>query len=200
MRKKAFFPSLVALVIANIIPLIGVAFFGWEFFTLILLYWFESAVIGFYNILKMNKAARGHTGQKLFIAFFILHYGMFMFVHLIFVMALFWSSIGSLYNGIISGIIGTIFFIISHSISYEKNYIGREEYLNKTVRGLFFAPYSRIVVMQLTILIGGVLMYFAWGISTGGLVVFVVVKMIVDALSHIKEHIGMKIGRLSKAS
>ena len=47
---------LVALVAANMVPLWGVLFFNWDAFYIVLLYWAENLVIGFYNILKMVLA------------------------------------------------------------------------------------------------------------------------------------------------
>ncbi len=47
---------LIALIAANTIPLFGVFIFGWDVFDILLIYWLESGVIGFYNILKMIKA------------------------------------------------------------------------------------------------------------------------------------------------
>jgi len=49
--------SLIALLIANIIPLFGVLFLEWDAFSIVLLYWAENLVIGFYNVLKIAFAA-----------------------------------------------------------------------------------------------------------------------------------------------
>ena len=38
------------------VPLWGVLFFNWDAFYIVLLYWAENLVIGFYNILKMVLA------------------------------------------------------------------------------------------------------------------------------------------------
>jgi uncharacterized protein YjfI (DUF2170 family) len=90
---------LTALVAANAIPLFGVIFLGWDAFLIVLLYWAENLVVGFYNILKMALAAappqRGmpraaaHLGKLFLIPFFIIHYGGFTAVHGMFVLAMF---------------------------------------------------------------------------------------------------------------
>lgn len=50
-------PSIYALVIANLFPLLGVIFFSWSLFSIILIYWLETMVIGFYNVLRIAKAS-----------------------------------------------------------------------------------------------------------------------------------------------
>lgn len=80
----------------NLIPLFGVLFFGWSLFSIVLLYWFENGVIGFFNVLKIGWARKPVSGESRFtingrpansfgkaflIPFFIFHYGLFWTVH-----------------------------------------------------------------------------------------------------------------------
>ena len=62
-------PAVTSLVLANLIPLAGTLFFGWSSGVIMVLYWFETAVIGFYSILKLPLAqgwyAQGHTPRPL---------------------------------------------------------------------------------------------------------------------------------------
>jgi len=44
---------LIALLGANAIPLLGVLFFEWDAFGIVLLYWSENVAVGFYNVLKI---------------------------------------------------------------------------------------------------------------------------------------------------
>jgi hypothetical protein len=92
----------VALVAANVIPLVGVLFFGWNVWNVLVVYWLENGIVGVFNVLKMSRAAgpAGDDGATLngrpligdesraLIPFFILHYGLFWFVHGVFVLAL----------------------------------------------------------------------------------------------------------------
>jgi hypothetical protein len=107
--------AVVALLIANAIPLVGVLFFGWNVWTILIVYWLENGVVGVFNILKMLKAEGqpdgaaatmtmngrpigGNTSaaKASLIPFFILHYGMFWAVHGIFVLTLpVFAGIGS---------------------------------------------------------------------------------------------------------
>lgn len=45
--------SVIPLVAANMLPLLGVLIFGWSTFEIVLLYWFENVVLGVINVLKM---------------------------------------------------------------------------------------------------------------------------------------------------
>ena len=84
---------LVALLVANALPVVGVLCFGWDAFAIVLLYWSENVVVGFYNVLKMaflkvpHPAA--HLGKLFMIPFFTVHYGGFTAVHGVFVLAFF---------------------------------------------------------------------------------------------------------------
>jgi hypothetical protein len=49
---------------------------------------------------------------------------------------------------------------ISHGISYRLNYIGRGEYLRTSVVRQMAAPYGRLVVLHITIILGGMAIAF----------------------------------------
>jgi hypothetical protein len=42
-----------ALIAANVLPLLGVLFFGWDTFEIVALYWVENVIIGVINVFKM---------------------------------------------------------------------------------------------------------------------------------------------------
>ncbi|NQT02211.1 MAG: hypothetical protein HQ580_09320 [Planctomycetes bacterium] len=75
----------IALLAANAIPLFGVLFLDWDAFFIVLLYWSENLVIGFYTILKIVFSAVSHPavhlGKLILIPFFIIHYGGFTAGH-----------------------------------------------------------------------------------------------------------------------
>ena len=74
-----------SLLIANAMPVWGVLFVGWDAFYIVLLYWTENIVVGFYNVLKIVFAGvsqpAAHLGKLFLIPFFIVHYGGFTAVH-----------------------------------------------------------------------------------------------------------------------
>ncbi|MEW6295256.1 MAG: DUF6498-containing protein [Candidatus Diapherotrites archaeon] len=64
-KDISFYPSAIVLIIFNLIPLFGVLFYGWNTTEILLLYWSESAIIGFYTILKMLLAKGAINLQNL---------------------------------------------------------------------------------------------------------------------------------------
>lgn len=87
--------SSAALVIANLIPLAGALFWHWELFEIVFLYWFESAIIGFFTVLKVawielapEKTGKALSRKRVFIfllqaLIFFLPLAAFMTIHLI---------------------------------------------------------------------------------------------------------------------
>ena len=193
---ETFRTSVVWLVAVNMVPLAGVFLLGWEVSAILFLYWAENVVIGLFNLLKM-KAARGSavksryrvnnrpakdTGRIGLMFFFLVHYGMFTLCHGVFVMLLFGIPAGSI------GWIGLslLLLFVSHGVSYFHNFIGRGEYLKVSYQDLFMQPYARIVVMHLTIILGGVFVK-SLGAPPGALLVMVVLKTGIDIVSHLLE-------------
>jgi hypothetical protein len=84
---------LISLLVANALPIVGVLCFGWDAFAIVLLYWTENIVIGFYNVLKMAfikvEHPAEHLGKLFMIPFFTVHYGGFTAVHGVFVLSFF---------------------------------------------------------------------------------------------------------------
>ena len=99
--------SLAALIAFNLVPLVGVLFWGWSLMLILVLYWLESGIVGVINVFKI-ALARGTAppGTQIRIAgsnmvgrnvpqvagclvpFFIVHYGIFWVVHGVFVFTL----------------------------------------------------------------------------------------------------------------
>ena len=46
-------PSVLVLLLANLVPLAGVVFFGWSVFPVMLLFWLENVVVGVFHVLKL---------------------------------------------------------------------------------------------------------------------------------------------------
>ena len=55
-RSTASTRSAVLLVAANLIPLVGVLFFGWSLWTILVLYWVENGIVGFWNVPRIMLA------------------------------------------------------------------------------------------------------------------------------------------------
>jgi hypothetical protein len=55
-RRTSTSRSAILLVVANLIPLFGVLFLGWSLWTILVLYWVENGIVGFWNIPKLLLA------------------------------------------------------------------------------------------------------------------------------------------------
>jgi len=208
--------SILALLAANGVPLFGVMFLGWDAFYIVLLYWTENIVIGFYNVLKMVFAAAphpiAHLGKLFLIPFFIVHYGGFTAVHGFFVLALFHKDIQGppmgqmdwpcflvfvqmlfnviryMYSVIPPQVrLAVLALFISHGVSFVQNYLLKGEYTTAKPDKLMGNPYGRVVVMHIAILAGGFLT-MAVGSPVLLLVVLVGLKTILDLGLHNRSH------------
>ena len=203
MRSLLSLP-LLFLIGANLLPLAGVFFWGWDAFVLLILYWLETAIIGFWTALRivinpstidvngrpMNQMGLGgRIGLALFIA---VHAGIFMAVHLVFLWGLFsgdWSGrIHGIGDFVRELIIGTDLWIPLVLLFVVRGWL----VLSPPVRCRWVWPggrggviaggdnfivdlYLRIFVMQATIIIGAWFALMA-GSSTAALALLVVLK------------------------
>lgn len=205
--------TLAFLVAVNLIPIAGVLWLEWDLASIIILYWLENLVIGFYTILKMLHLQG--LGALLPAAFFCLHYGAFCGVHGIFVLTLTggeglgdqlfpsgddsWPAhlvfiqmlvravqyiLDTAAPGVVLAWLG---LFLSHGLSLLLNYFQGGEYRNSEIKTLMSAPYKRIAVLHVAIIAGG------WGIQMLGsplalLIALVVLKIAMDITLHRRAH------------
>jgi len=195
-------PSVIALILANLVPVFGVLFLHWEVFPLMFLFWSENLIIGAFNVLKMLTANPSSPiswiGKAFVIPFFCFHYGMFTFVHGMLVVGMFGG-------GHLKGMHGLFNFApfwqvmqendlgwavlglaVSRGVSFFANYIGKGEYQRASLNQLMGQPYGRIMVMHIALLIGGFMM-MALHSPVAGLILLVVLKTVFDLNSHVGE-------------
>ncbi|MDH3591518.1 MAG: DUF6498-containing protein [Planctomycetota bacterium] len=188
--------AVVALVAANLFPVLAVLFWGWSVFEILGLYWAETAVIGVFNIAKMLRI--GGAKAIPLCVFFTVHFGGFMMGHGFFLMTLFGDESGPSFGGVLDRRpdIGAILagvkwqllaFVLSHGYSYFAYFIAGREYEDKKLERQMFSPYGRIVVMHITIILGaGAAMQF--GGSVWVLVLLIALKIGADVFAHRREH------------
>ena len=206
---------LIALLTVNAMPIVGVLFFKWDAFLIVLLYWAENVAVGFYNVLKMAmvkvKHPAEHLGKLFQIPFFIIHYGGFTGIHGMFVLAMFkkegdvfgkgpdwpcflafvqilFHTIAQAYRAIpvnARWVIAAMF--VSHGISFVFNYLYKGEYARISGEKLMMQPYARVVVMHIAIIFGGFLT-MAFGSPVGLLLMLVIIKTLIDVALHKRQH------------
>ena len=200
-------PSVLALIAANLVPLAGVLFAHWDLLPVMLLFWVENVIVGAYTIVKIVLARGGEefsilrTIANLCTAtFFTFHYGMFCFVHGIFVIALFggrdafgksapWNLPAivlqlALDHGLVLALLA---LIASHGFSLYAHYLRPRAYEEADASKVMAEPYKRVVILHVVILGGG---FAAQAVGSGiaPLALLVLLKTAVDLGSHAREH------------
>lgn len=172
------------LLASNLVPLVGVVAFGWDLGLLLLLYWAESAVILVFSLIKLSLA----VGKAAFalVPFFLVHAGMFMGGHLVFLLALFVDlPAGGVREWSTDLGIGLAVLLVSHLVSFIVNVRGKGETYSKATDAMT-GFYGRIVVMHLTIIFGAMLAAVI-GLRVAALILLIALKTVADALAHVRE-------------
>ncbi|HVZ80183.1 MAG TPA: DUF6498-containing protein [bacterium] len=199
-------PSTLFLLAANLIPLLGVLFWSWDLFLLMMLYWSETAIIGFWHILRMALEAK--IFALFLVPFFCVHFGGFMAGHFIFLMALFGKGRGievhSVKDYVDHILIGANLWIpflalfLSHGISFFLNYLKPKmdqdfglapssQRMDQDPVGMMSAPYRRVIVMHMTLLFGGFLS-MALHMDKPAFFLMVALKTFVDLGAHTRKN------------
>jgi len=206
LRRRA---SLLLLVLVNLLPLAGVLMFDWDVAGLMVLYWSENLVLGFYTLLKM--LTKSPLGGLLMGLFFSIHYGGFCAVHGLFIMIMMvnqdinpmpadpWPLFLVFPQLLISVVrqvlvhtppewmFAFIALYISHGVSFLMNFLLGPEREAASLKQLMGEPYGRIVVLHIAIIAGGIAV-MALGQRLGMLVVLVLLKLGLDVSLHLREH------------
>lgn len=199
------------LLLANLLPVAGVFWFGWDVGSIVVLYWVENLIVGVWSILKMLVA--GGRKALLRIMFFCVHYGGFCAIHGLFVLKLTQftdvdalAATSSDWPGPLA-VIGTFIqlveqilaaapeqllwaglaLFISHGASFLLLFIGQQEYREVSARELMIAPYKRIALLHIAVIAGGFLVK-ALGSPLGLLLALVALKTGMDIMLHIRSH------------
>ena len=208
-------PAALILLAANLVPLLGVLFWGWDAFVLLMLYWLETAIIGFWMLVRLSTASAAEfdlakadgtsmVAPRIAVTlFFIVHAGIFMGVHFVFLWALFSGDWAARVHGpgdfVRQLVIGTdlwlpllVLFIARGAVFlYDRLGAGLFARLRgrpvraaapETAGGIVGAFYARIVVMHVAIIFGGFLSFLG---SVGPLIIMVVLKTAIDVGLHI---------------
>lgn len=156
---------------------------------------------------KRTLSAAHHAAKLFFMPFFTVHYGMFCFVHGVFVFALlsgdgpfgagaggvgvnnpfdvFHSSLAALSNQHLWW--GVLALAGSHLYSFFKNYLGNGEYRETVLPKLMMQPYGRVVILHVALLFGAFLLMLL-GSPVLLLVILIIGKTVLDLKLHLREH------------
>ena len=175
------------LLITNISTIIIALKQNWNILYLIWIYWFQSVTIGLFNFFKLKLLAKQDKVQSTFSLhwFFALHYGLFHFVYLVFILVFtifkeefFPNLIQFTLKDFGWMFILSLAFFINHLFSYFYN---KEEILSKDINQVMLFPYARIVPMHLTLIL-------AFFLGSSSLLLFLILKTVMDIIMHGIEH------------
>lgn len=175
------------MILANLIPVAGVLFWGWSLSVILFLYWLESLVIGVVNIGYLI-ASNGEFKERMRpTLFFIVHYGFFWVGHGVFLFVLLMPEIAkyaavdqdSLINSAKTIRYAFWGFAVSHVLSFII-YIAtfpRHQRLPPSYQ--MFTPYGRVFVMHIVIL-GGAMVAAKYSNILSVVLLFVGLKIVFE--------------------
>lgn len=209
--------SSYALLAANLIPLAGVVFYGWNAVLVLALFWIENLIIGAFNLLRMLGVTvfnKDNPGWFLSL-FFVFHYGAFCAVHGILLSELLQMPVDNYQDFIgfeVSGVLqlfaegaavllnfieqlspviwfGLAGLAASHLVSFVENFLLRGEIFTMTPRKLMTRPYRHVVVMHVGLIVGAMVLQKLQS-PVWLLAVIVGAKLIVDFAQHRRRHLA----------
>lgn len=173
------------IVIGNLVPVFGVLFLGWNAAQILVLFWIENVILGVLTAPRILASGRGGPMAWFMTGFFVIHYGFFCGVHLVFVLLLaggFMSHNAGMLEPLSNALTQPAFLWGVAAVALI-NLIGqlRDWWLPGLWRDSdpqteMSRPYGRIMVLHFTILIG------AWAVlSVGGPVWAVLILCLMKA-------------------
>lgn len=184
-----------SLVLSNLLTIVLAVVQRWSLWEVMWIYWGQSVVIGYYNWRKIRRLESFSTDnftindrpvaptravRNQVAWFFALHYGMFHFVYMMFLLI----GIGDMsWFSALGAIVCVAVFAANHRRSFQQSlpiFVRRKP----NIGTVMFFPYARIVPMHLTLVLGHLL-----GIrSAGAMVMFLGLKTGADVVMHRIEH------------
>ncbi len=198
MIKRKFSEGDFFLVIANLLPVYGVWFLGWEARQVFLVYCLETVIIGLFTLIKLgilttvrksdwweNSGSRSLMHGSFFMLFFIVHYGMFVGIQTTMFLGIAFK--GSDKPNILKIIMDParylgpdawlLFCVFIFSYGYENltRFVFNNEYRTKSFMRVMFEPYMRIFIQQFTVILGS--LFLSFGAGTAFILIFAIVKI-----------------------
>lgn len=152
----------------NLLPLLGIFWLGWDASTLVVLYWIETAIVGFWLFVRLitGRGADGsvklNRGGLVLGLFLLAHGGIFMLVHFFFLTGL---ARGEWTNHLDSPLAFVMGFVLPAGlwIPLAGLFVVRgvltlgEIRANRSTGHLIGGFYARIILMQFVIIGGGMI-------------------------------------------
>lgn len=181
--------GVLTLVAANLLPLAGVVWAGWDVGLVILFFWLENTVIGLYAMARM--VVLDPSGAFWSVPFFTVHFGIFTAGHgLLLSLLLFKGPADALAaleadRLLVGAAVGAL--VVSHGYSFVTNFLVGPERRETNPQRPMGRAYLRVMVLHVTLVVGG-FPVLALGEPIWAIALLVTGKLAVDALAHLAEH------------
>ena len=176
---------LLSIIVVNLWILINVILGRADLYNIIILYWLETAVIGFFNLLKMAclGGKQAGVGEKAkYMLFFTVHYFGFVIGQGVFItvtmLDLYKPEAATRSNFLLMLLI----LFLSHLLEFCFNYLKKGEFRSATLNRLLFRPYGRIITQQIVILAGGYFLFHSHLSKRDALVAILVLMKIITEM------------------
>ena len=162
-----------AILAVDLFPVYAVLQFGWDATALVFLYWLENVIIGAITLLRMLATSLrggpfGVAGMLFIGPFFTVHYGMFCFVHGIFLAAFsaisqgsddapFMDPVSLIQFALDTGAQMALFagaIVALQLFLFFRDFIARGEWRESDVMVEMARPYGRVVVLHIALFVG----------------------------------------------
>jgi hypothetical protein len=187
MLKRSFSQSDIFLIVANLIPVYGVWFEGWNAREVFMVYCMETVIVGLFTLVKMgivtaykkwdwweNNGNRTKVHGIFHMLFFLVHYGFFVAIQtFIFSKTVIFDSSKDfgLFNFLFnlpshfdkSSWIMLSGFVVGYGYKNLTEFILTNEYKTASLSTIMFEPYIRIFIQQFTVIIGSFILLFNAG-------------------------------------
>ncbi len=197
----------VVLVVVNLLPVWAVATERIGMGDVFLVYWVENVVVWACGIVRTATAegtggptvTGGRRDNLSSAQFFALHYGIFTLVHGVFTIIV--VAIVGLKGGLGQVFLLSLAITVSHLFSQAVNWFGRDEHKLVSVGRAMFAPYPRMLVLHVGIIIGFGVALDGWEHGENGddqvtaVAVLCVLKTLVDLGFHVWQHRSRQVVR-----
>ena len=200
--------TLVALLFANLLVALQALRHDWGYYETVLIYWCEALVIGGYNVLRLlvvgfvgeqplgeavSRQVEFSPGFRILAtlagtAFFAFKFGMFALIVGVLVVALpaFSEPDGSGGRQVFRALsaagpavgVAVVALVLSHGLSFVRNFLWRREYQRMSLLGLIVWPYVRMGLVMVVLAVGLILVSLLRGLA----------KAVADLVSHSVEH------------
>jgi hypothetical protein len=195
MLKVNFSIPLSFILLNNVVPLVGLLFFGWTIFDMVFFFWVDITLIYLFSIVKVFVSKKpeklpfkyNDVGNKYLNSQFQVK------IFSILIMLIWYLVYGGVFLGVIYKTTGLSFpsnllivllaNFVTHTVSFLVNYIGKKEYLSiscwEQVSKTLFRTIPSVLLIILASKIFG---------QYGMLLMFLVIKTVTDYYAHNKEH------------